>query len=239
MAIISKPADYSSVTAAVWSILNTLKNTIYDEFNGNIDNANIKSAAAIAPSKIADTAVVCGNTVAPGTQTITRPTVFTDLTVGTGTGAGTSLAGGLVTVNTTAVSTPTTGEDDLMTYTLVANTLTTTGRGIKISAWGSTVNNANAKLLRLKIGGTLMHGAAFTLEPSTPGFWKLDAIVLRTGASTQDVMCTLIQGSGAFSTYGTHLPQTVTETVANIIKITADGGTIGDVTQEGFLIEYL
>lgn len=74
MALVSKPSDYSSATAALWSILNTLKNTIYDEFNGNIDDANIKSGAAITPSKVADTAVVIANTVAPGTQTITRPT---------------------------------------------------------------------------------------------------------------------------------------------------------------------
>jgi hypothetical protein len=92
MALISTPADYSSATAALWSVLNTLKNTIYnefngniddaniksgaiyDEFNGNIDDANIKSGAAITPSKVADTAVVISNTVAPGTQTITRPT---------------------------------------------------------------------------------------------------------------------------------------------------------------------
>lgn len=74
MALITNPDDYDSTTAALWSTLNTLKNTIYNEFNGNIDDANIKTGAAIAPAKVADTAVVIANTVAPGTQTITRPT---------------------------------------------------------------------------------------------------------------------------------------------------------------------
>lgn len=47
------------------------------EINGNLDNANIKTGAAIGAAKIADTAAVLGNTVDPGTQTFTRPTEFT------------------------------------------------------------------------------------------------------------------------------------------------------------------
>ena len=74
MGLVTKPADYSTTTALLYSIFNTLKNTIYDEFNGNIDDANIKSGSAIVPAKIADTAWVLGNTVSPGEQTATRPT---------------------------------------------------------------------------------------------------------------------------------------------------------------------
>jgi len=74
MGLVTKPADYSTTTALLYSIFNTLKNTIFDEFNGNIDDANIKSGAAIVPAKIADTSWVLGNTVSPGEQTATRPT---------------------------------------------------------------------------------------------------------------------------------------------------------------------
>lgn len=79
MALIAKPANYTNDDASIVDKLNTLKNTIYDEFGvtgstGNIDDANIKSGAAITPSKIADTAIVGGNTVSPGEQSLGRPT---------------------------------------------------------------------------------------------------------------------------------------------------------------------
>jgi len=74
MALVTEPADYVPGDTVNETLLNGLKNPIYDEFNGNIDDANIKSGAAISTSKVADTAVVQGNTVGPGTQTITRPT---------------------------------------------------------------------------------------------------------------------------------------------------------------------
>lgn len=47
---VSLPSDGQTADAAD---VNTPINTIVNEFNGNIDNANIKSAAAIATSKIA------------------------------------------------------------------------------------------------------------------------------------------------------------------------------------------
>lgn len=77
MALITEPADYTNDDTFDETLLNELKNPIYNEFNGNIDNANVKTGAAIEPAKIADTALVQTNTVAPGTQTVSRPTEFT------------------------------------------------------------------------------------------------------------------------------------------------------------------
>lgn len=54
---VSLPSDGTTADAADY---NTPINTIVSEFNGNIDNANIKSGAAIAGSKIADASVDVG-----------------------------------------------------------------------------------------------------------------------------------------------------------------------------------
>lgn len=54
---VSLPTD--GTTADVADV-NTPINTIVNEFNGNIDNANIKSAAAIAGSKLADASIDIG-----------------------------------------------------------------------------------------------------------------------------------------------------------------------------------
>ena len=54
---VSLPSDGSTIDAADY---NTPITTIVNEFNGNIDNANIKSAAAIAGSKLADASIDLG-----------------------------------------------------------------------------------------------------------------------------------------------------------------------------------
>lgn len=50
MGTISVPVTYT--TTATAANLNDCNTTIYNEFNGNIDNDNIKAAAAIAPTKL-------------------------------------------------------------------------------------------------------------------------------------------------------------------------------------------
>lgn len=51
---VSLPSDGDTIDAADY---NTPVNTIVNEINGNLDNANIKSAAAIAGSKLADNSI--------------------------------------------------------------------------------------------------------------------------------------------------------------------------------------
>lgn len=55
MGLITVPQVSDGDTAEA-SDINTPVNTIANEFNGNIDNSNIKSGAAIATSKLADDA---------------------------------------------------------------------------------------------------------------------------------------------------------------------------------------
>lgn len=69
------PADGETADAA--DVVTPL-NTIYNEFNGNIDNSNIKSAAAISTSKLADDAGITTAKIADGAVTPAK------LTSGTG-----------------------------------------------------------------------------------------------------------------------------------------------------------
>lgn len=57
---VSLPSDGSTADVADY---NTPLNTLVSEFNGNIDNANIKSAAAIDGSKLADNSINLGSKV--------------------------------------------------------------------------------------------------------------------------------------------------------------------------------
>ena len=82
MATIVKPAAFTAATLTP-AQLNAVVDTIYDEFGtttngqGNITDVNIAVSAAVQRTKVADTALVAGNTVGAGTQTVTRPTEFT------------------------------------------------------------------------------------------------------------------------------------------------------------------
>jgi hypothetical protein len=66
---VSLPADGSTGTVSQY---NTPLTTVVNELNGNIDNANIKSAAAIATSKLADDAGITNAKIANSTITASK-----------------------------------------------------------------------------------------------------------------------------------------------------------------------
>jgi len=74
MGLITEPPDFVDGNDLLATELNTVKERIYDEFNGLIDDTNVKSGAAIGRTKVADTALVQSNSVGAGLQTVTRPT---------------------------------------------------------------------------------------------------------------------------------------------------------------------
>jgi hypothetical protein len=64
---ISLPSDGSTADVSDY---NTPLNTVVNEFNGQIDNANIKTGAAIATSKLASDAGIVAGMIAPGAVTL-------------------------------------------------------------------------------------------------------------------------------------------------------------------------
>jgi len=62
MAQITRPNSYAANTTIKSSEVNDDLDTIYNEFNGNIDNNNIKAAAAITNTKISGTAIISNPT---------------------------------------------------------------------------------------------------------------------------------------------------------------------------------
>lgn len=74
MALITEQPSLTSADTFTETTINNRYTPLVQEFNGNIDNTNIKGSAAISTTKIADTALVSGNTVSPGEQSISRPT---------------------------------------------------------------------------------------------------------------------------------------------------------------------
>lgn len=150
--------------------------------------------------------------------------------------SGLRTVGAALNVNTTAVGNVGSGEDNLMTYSLPANALSSTGRCVRVTAWGTSANNGNAKTLKFYFGSL-----AFTvsLTTSQAGRWRLVAEIIRTGSSTQDYVVQVVEGSGGTAQDVESGALTETETSAITIKCTGEATSNDDITQEGMLVELL
>src|SRR4051812_41206869 len=73
MGLITKPKTWADAENVLYTDLNSVLDTLYNEFNGNIDNANIKSSAGIVFSKL-DSATVMSVSTA---QTVSGKKTFT------------------------------------------------------------------------------------------------------------------------------------------------------------------
>lgn len=126
------------------------------------------------------------------------------------------------------------GTDDLQTYTIPANTLNISGRTIRIKAWGSTANNANAKTVTLEFGGQTVMTQALTA--SIVGTWRIDCEIIKTGASTQKIFAELLQLATIIqkqtATAGTQI-----DTAGIIVKCTGTATSNDDIVQEGLIVE--
>lgn len=140
--------------------------------------------------------------------------------------------------NTTPVGNVNTGEDDLMTYSLPANTLNANAQGVRVTAWGRTPSNANAKTLKMYFGTTAV--LSFSLTANQVNAWRASGIVMRTGAATQISDATLLQGGTATAlAVALDAGPTATLSGAVTIKCTGAATTTNDIVQEGMIVEFL
>jgi hypothetical protein len=137
--------------------------------------------------------------------------------------------GGSVVTNVTQVGNVGTGEDDLMTYALPANTFEAVGQTVTLRAAG---NSVAATSLRLYVDGTLIRAASTAL-----GAWTADVQITRIDAS--NVLVTgWINCEDTAITNGVNAQYNVatTEAIASFgstitVKFTGEGTSTNDVTQ--------
>ena len=156
-----------------------------------------------------------------------------------GTGTGTPVLIGAINVNTTTVGNVGAALTDLMTYTLPANSLSANGKGVRVTAWGTIVNNANAKTLTVNFGSTVMATDALTTGGALN--WKVIAHVFRTGNSTQTYIAEISSSANGLGVRDFDIESGTsaqTDTATIIIKCTAQGTSNNDITQTGMLVEF-
>lgn len=143
---------------------------------------------------------------------------------------------GALNVSTTAVGNVGAGTDDLQSYTMPASVLSVDGRCLRITAWGTTANNVNAKTVTLDLGSQVIMTQALTT--SIAGTWRITALITRTGSSTQDVFAELLQLTTIVHKQ-TVTAGTQTDTATIVIKCTGAATTDNDLVQEGLLVEIV
>jgi hypothetical protein len=145
--------------------------------------------------------------------------------------------GGILFASTTAVGNVGSGEDNLITYTVPANTLATNGDSLWFEASGTVAANVNVKTLRVRFGtsgtslildGDISHGAV-------AGSWNLSGRIIRTGAATQ-------MGYGSINSFNdfddtvTGLDQTLSGTVS--LRITGEATSNDDIVCQSLVIGW-
>lgn len=145
--------------------------------------------------------------------------------------------GGDLYINSTAVGNVGTGDDDLMTYTVPANSLSTNNMRLTFEGWGTFGANGNSKTVKVKFGSdsfTVINGSI-----NNNGKWYIRGHIIRTGATTQDVFISAsdssINGGAPAFTISTAAR---TLSSANDLKLTGTGTADNDISQEGFIVSW-
>lgn len=146
--------------------------------------------------------------------------------------------GGNLSVSSGSVGNVGTGEDDLLTYTLPANTVDTDGSVITIEAFGTYAANANNKTVKLYFGSTAIYSTE--ANAANNGAWYIKATIIRTGAAAQKVLAIMhsdqstVQGDAVYSADYTATTESLTASL--VIKCTGEATSNNDVTQEALIV---
>jgi hypothetical protein len=132
----------------------------------------------------------------------------------------------------------TTGEDDLLSYAVPANTLSANLTGIEVEAWGSTANNANAKTIKFYFGSAAIGSMALTVSQASP--WYVKAQIIRTASNTQRGIVTYSQGGTTKQAdVAIDVSLTQTDTNAITVKMTGEGVDTNDILQRGMTVKFI
>ncbi len=159
----------------------------------------------------------------------------TYLKAGTSTGYAKQI--GSININTTEVGNTGAGEDVLMTYSLPINALSANAKAVRVTVYGTTTNNVNAKTLKVYFGTTVVYSVALTVNQAYN--WTAQYTAIRTGVDTQDVFGTGLVENLAYKVAPYYATDTQDDGVAIVVKCTGEATTTNDIIQQGMLVEYI
>lgn len=159
----------------------------------------------------------------------------TRLGIKAGTSTNDAAVGGTLFVDSGTHGNTTGGETDLASYSVPANTLSANNMSLEFEMWGTYVNNANVKAIKVYFGtdNWLVLSSNNSAEK-----WFVRGRIIRTGAATQDVV--IQRMTAAPSTGLTISTATRTLSSANTLKLTglSTSGLTNDIVQQGMIVKW-
>lgn len=143
--------------------------------------------------------------------------------------------------NTTPVlSTATTSEEDLMSYTLPGGSLAAAGDRLNALAWGAFSSAARTKTIRVRFGGTVLFTTGSLLFGLSD--WAVEIKIIRTGASAQ-VSIAVFSGDVTINpATAARGSASITLSSDAILKVTSEvgaGASAGDTRQSGMIVDLV
>lgn len=125
-----------------------------------------------------------------------------------------------------------TAEEVIATYTLPGNSLAVTNDGISFLFWG-LAGDTSSKIVRARFGG-LAGDILVAHTYATAVAWRVEGIILRTGAATQEAITSGLHAAGDYTVTRSTPAQTLSGNVD--LVITVDDVDAGDTAWYGYRI---
>lgn len=145
--------------------------------------------------------------------------------------------GGVIKTGSTTTGNIGTGEDNLESYSVPANSLATDGDALTGTYAGSFATSVNSKRLRLKFGGTTIFDSG-ALAITTAASWSLEFEIVRTGTLTQKCNVRLTTSSGTLAAYAQYNTAAETLSGAVTLQLTGEATADNDVVKEMFKLKW-
>ncbi len=170
---------------------------------------------------------------------VPKPGTFTTVTSNAGDSSATFQSSGLLNAQYTPVSNEGAGDLTLMAYSLPANSLTI-GKVVRITAFGTSANNANSKTIGIYVGGdgVVQSGLIQNIENQ----WEVNLILICTGSNTQRYFAKAGKANAAGDAdvvVRTTGALALVDTAAIYLECSGLQTASDDITQDGMIVEFL
>lgn len=231
--LVTSTAGVTGPVSATAGVLAT-----YSSNGGSIDTASTLSSSGdtlTASSALALVSTSGDLTLTPsGTNAVRTPTTYR-FTAG-GSAVSARVSGMLYSV-TTPVGNVGTGEDTLISTTTHSTVFNANGMRFRLRASFTLAANGNNKRIRAKYGSTTYYDSGAVA--ANGGVVVIDAVITRTGASTQNISATIISSNPTFPSTAVVTTAAETSTSGNNILFTGEATTDDDISQKEMFIEFL
>jgi hypothetical protein len=143
---------------------------------------------------------------------------------------------GNVNSTTVAVGNVGTGEDNLMSYTVPANTLGGTGDYIDVTMFGTFANTANNKRVKVHWGTTvILDTGALAFQDAD---WTVRLLICRVAGATQRCTATFTSSSALLASTNKYTAASATLTGTVVLKATGEATDNDDIQQLGMFTRW-